>query len=55
MPAIAPKHNPVRSFPSRVAVVIEPSRGGAVMDSTFLDDLAGKSEDIGLSRADQAD
>jgi hypothetical protein len=36
MLAIAPKDNLVRTFPSRVAVVIEPSRGSAMVDSIFL-------------------
>jgi hypothetical protein len=34
--AIALKDNLARTFPSRVAVVIEPSRGGAVADSIFI-------------------
>jgi hypothetical protein len=51
---MAPKDNLARAFPTRVAVVIEPSRGGAVMDSTFLDDLVGRTENMALSRADQA-
>src|SRR5687768_13039088 len=38
MLAIAPKDSPERS---RVAVVIEPSSGSAVVDSTSRDDLAG--------------
>jgi hypothetical protein len=33
---MAPKDNLVGIFPSRVAVVIEPSVGGAVVDSIFL-------------------
>jgi hypothetical protein len=36
MLVIAPKDNLVTTSPSRVAVVIEPSRGGAVVDSIFI-------------------
>jgi hypothetical protein len=36
MLAIAPKDNLVRTSPSRVTVVIEPSRGGAVVDFIFI-------------------
>jgi hypothetical protein len=40
MLVIAPKDNLVTTFPRRVAVVIEPSRGGAVVHSISFDDLA---------------
>src|SRR5215469_18935011 len=36
MLAIAPKDNLVRTSPSRVTVVIEPSRGGAVEDFILI-------------------
>jgi len=36
MLASAPKDSFTRPFPSRVAVVIEPSRNGAVVDPVFL-------------------
>jgi hypothetical protein len=36
MLVIAPKDNLVTTFPSRVAVVIEPSRGGAVVNSILI-------------------
>jgi hypothetical protein len=55
MLVIAPKDNLVTTFPSRVAVVIEPSRGGALVDSISFDDLAGRTENIASSRADQGD
>lgn len=55
MPAIAPKDNLVTTFPSRVAVVIEPSRGGAMVDFILFDDLAGRTENIASGRADQGD
>ena len=41
MLVIAPKDNLVTTFPSRIVVVIEPSRVGAVVDSIFIRDLAG--------------
>jgi hypothetical protein len=53
MLVIAPKENLARTFPSRVAVVIESSRGGAVTSFSFEDDLAGRSENIAPGRTDQ--
>jgi carbon monoxide dehydrogenase subunit G len=53
MLVIAPKDNLARTFPSRVAVVIESSRGGAVTPFSFEDDLAGRSENIAPGRIDQ--
>jgi hypothetical protein len=53
MLVIAPKDNLARKFPSRVAVVIESSRGGAVTPISFEYDLAGRSENIALGRTNQ--
>jgi hypothetical protein len=61
MLAIAPKDNLVRTFPSRVAVVIEPSRGSewwtlfSFDDLVSFDGLAGRLEDMATGRTDQAD
>jgi hypothetical protein len=40
MLVIAPKDNLVTTFPTRVVVVIEPSRGGAVVDPIRFDELS---------------
>jgi hypothetical protein len=42
MLVIAPKDNLARTFPSRVAVVIESSRGGAATPTSIENDLAGR-------------
>jgi hypothetical protein len=55
MLVIAPKDNLVTTFPSRVAVVIEPSCGGPAVDLFSFDDLAGRAEDIASGRTDQGD
>jgi len=53
--AIAPKDNLVTTFPSRVAVVIEPSLAAQWHNRLSFDDLASKAENIASSRADQGD
>jgi hypothetical protein len=53
MLVIAPKDNLVTTF--RVAVVIEPSRGGAVVESVSFRRFVGRMENIALGRTDQAD
>src|SRR5258708_2560782 len=55
MLAIAPKDNLAGAFPGRVAVVIEPSRGSAVVTLSLFEDLAVKTEDIASGRTDQGD
>jgi hypothetical protein len=55
MLVIAPKDNLAATFPSRVAVVIEPSCGGPAVDLISVDDLAGSVQDIASSKADQGD
>src|SRR5205807_468469 len=46
--------NPVRTFPIRLAVVIEPSHGGAVALFPF-DDLDCRTENIASDRPEQGD
>jgi hypothetical protein len=53
MLAVAPKDNLARTFPSRVAVVIDPSRGSAMVQSIF-DELADRAENTASGRTDQA-
>jgi hypothetical protein len=53
MLVIAPKDNLASTFPSRVAFVIESSRGGAAAPFSFKDDLAGRSQNIAPGRTDQ--
>jgi hypothetical protein len=55
MLAIAPKDNLATTFPSRVAVIIEPSSGGTVVNPISFYDLAGGTENIGSGRTDQGD
>src|SRR6516162_2644733 len=51
---IAPKANLVRTSPSRVTVVIEPSVAAQWQASFSFEDLAGGSENIAPGRVDQA-
>jgi hypothetical protein len=53
MLVIVPKDNLARTVPSRVAVVIESSRGSAATPFSFADDLAGRSENIAPGSTDQ--
>jgi hypothetical protein len=52
---MALEDNLARNFPSRGAVVIKSSRGGAAapFSFSFADNLAGSSESISLGWADQ--
>jgi hypothetical protein len=53
MLAIAPKDNLVRTSPSRVTVVIEPSVAAQWQTSFSFEDLAGRSENIAPDSTDQ--
>jgi len=53
MLVIAPKDNLVRTSPSRVTVVIEPSRGGAVVDFIFIRGSCRQEKNIAPGSADQ--
>jgi hypothetical protein len=55
MLVIAPKDNLVTTFPSRAAVVIEPSLAAQWRNLFSFDDLASTAENIASSRADQGD
>jgi hypothetical protein len=55
MLVIAPKDNLVTTFPSRVAVVIEPSRGGAVVNSSLIGRSSRRTQNIASGRADQGE
>jgi hypothetical protein len=55
MLVIAPKDNLVTTFPSRVAVVIESSLAAQRRNLFSFNNLAGRTDNIASSRADQGD